>query len=78
MAVVPNGVPAIEPIQAHLRQNESTLGLDCFDASRRKGVEVALQAMKLLKERQLPVTLELIGGFETPATSSRRSNCCAH
>jgi len=68
LAVVPNGVPAIEPIQAHLRQNESTWRLGLIALMRpRKGVEVALQAMKLLKERQLAVTLELIGGFETPA-----------
>ncbi len=68
LAVVPNGVPAIEPIQTHLRQNESTWRLGLIALMRpRKGVEVALQAMKLVKQRQLSVRLELIGGFETPA-----------
>ncbi len=68
LAVVPNGVPDIEPIQAHLRRNESTWRLGLIALMRpRKGVEVALQAMKLLKQRQFSVTLELIGGFETPA-----------
>lgn len=68
LAVIPNGVPAIEPIQTHLRQNESKWRLGLIALMRpRKGVEVALHAMKLLKQLQLPVTLELIGGFETPA-----------
>lgn len=68
LAVVPNGVPAIEPIDAELRINDSSWRLGLIALMRpRKGVEVALQAMKILKELGRPVTLELIGGFETPA-----------
>jgi glycosyltransferase involved in cell wall biosynthesis len=67
LSVVPNGVPAIAPIDARSRRHQSTWRLGLIALMRpRKGVEVALQAMKLLKQQQLPVTLELIGGFETP------------
>ena len=68
LAVVPNGVPAIEPIDSDLRLDDSTWRLGLIALMRpRKGVEVALQAMKILKEQGRPVTLELIGGFETSA-----------
>ncbi len=66
LAVVPNGVPAIEPIDATARLGDSSWRLGMIALMRpRKGVEVALEAMKLLKDRGLPVSLELIGGFET-------------
>ncbi len=68
LAVVPNGVPAIDPIDSEMRINAATWRLGLIALMRpRKGVEVALQAMKILKNQGRPVTLELIGGFETPA-----------
>lgn len=68
LAVVPNGVPAIEPIDSEMRINDTTWRLGLIALMRpRKGVEVALHAMKILKDLRRPVTLELIGGFETPA-----------
>ncbi len=68
LSVVPNGVPAIEPIDSSERMSQSHWHLGMIALMRpRKGVEVALQAMKLLKDRGAPITLELIGGFETEA-----------
>ncbi len=66
LSVVPNGVPAIEPIVPGERLGTSSWKLGLIALMRpRKGVEVALQAMSMLKKQQLPITLELIGGFET-------------
>ncbi len=66
LSVVPNGVPAIEPIVPGDRQDKPAWKLGLIALMRpRKGVEVALQAMHLIKQQQLPITLELIGGFET-------------
>ena len=66
LVTVSNGVPAIEPIDARsrLEQRDWRLGIVALMRPR-KGVEVALQAMQRLKARGRPVTLELIGGFET-------------
>lgn len=66
LATVPNGVPAIEPIDARSRTEHSHWRLGIVALMRpRKGVEVALQAMQRLKATGRPVSLELIGGFET-------------
>ena len=66
LATVPNGVPAIEPIDARARLTNSEWRLGIVALMRpRKGVEVALQAMQQLKSAGHPVKLELIGGFET-------------
>ena len=66
LAVVPNGVPAIEPIVAGERLEQNTWNLGMIALMRpRKGVEVALQAMKTLRDQGANVRLELIGGFET-------------
>ncbi len=66
LAVVPNGVPAIEPIDARARADQHSWRIGMIALMRpRKGVEIALEAMKLIKDRNLPITLELIGGFET-------------
>lgn len=68
LAVVPNGVPAIAPIHCAERMDESVWRLGLIALMRpRKGVEIALQAMKILKDQGRRVTLELIGGFETSA-----------
>jgi len=66
LVTVPNGVPAIEPIDSRARIAESRWRLGIVALMRpRKGVEVALQAMQRLKATDRSVTLELIGGFET-------------
>lgn len=68
LAVVPNGVPAIDPIDTSKRLNQTQWHIGMIALMRpRKGVEVALHAMKQLKDRGAPITLELIGGFETEA-----------
>lgn len=68
LAVVPNGVPPIEPIDTTERLYHTHWHIGMIALMRpRKGVEVALQAMKQLKERGAPITLELIGGFESEA-----------
>lgn len=65
LVAIPNGVAAIVPIdpESRLQQNAWNLGLIALMRPR-KGVEVALEAMAQLK--QLPITMELIGSFETP------------
>jgi glycosyltransferase involved in cell wall biosynthesis len=66
LSVIPNGVPAIEPIdrQARMEQYGWRLGLVALMRPR-KGVEIALQAMAAIKMNGLPIKLELIGSFET-------------
>lgn len=67
LAVVPNGVPAIEPIEPERRrtQQDWTLGMVALMRPR-KGVEVALQAMQQIKAQgKQNVVLKMIGGFET-------------
>ena len=67
LAVVPNGVPAIEPIAPELRVGQATWTLGMIALMRpRKGVEVALEAMQTVKSRfQSKIRLKMIGGFET-------------
>lgn len=66
LTVVPNGVPAIEPIDAQARVSQSSWHIGMIALMRpRKGVEVALKAMHEIKQRNLPIKLELIGGFES-------------
>lgn len=66
LAVVANGVPEIDPIdtQARLTSRRWRIGMIALMRPR-KGVEVALEAMQRIKEKELPVELVLIGGFET-------------
>jgi glycosyltransferase involved in cell wall biosynthesis len=66
LTVVPNGVPAIDPIDqiSRLGSNQWRLGLIALMRPR-KGVEVALEALAKLKSDAGQVELELIGGFET-------------
>ena len=68
LTVVPNGVPAIEPIvpSQRLQSKSWKIGLIAFMRPR-KGIEVALDAIHRLKAKRLPIQLELIGGFETSA-----------
>ncbi len=66
VVTVPNGVPAIDPIDARARMEQRNWRLGIVALMRpRKGIEVALHAMQRLKAAGRPVTLELIGGFET-------------
>ncbi len=66
LSVVPNGVPAIEPIDPSNRMDRAVWQLGLIALMRpRKGVEVALEAMAELKRAGAKVELELIGGFET-------------
>lgn len=56
----------MEPIAADTRIGDKHWRIGMIALMRpRKGVEVALAAMRELKLRRLPITLELIGGFET-------------
>lgn len=66
LTVVPNGVPALQPIAADMRPSQSPWRLGLIALMRpRKGVEVALEAMRQLRAQQTDVSLELIGSFET-------------
>jgi glycosyltransferase involved in cell wall biosynthesis len=66
MVVVANGVPAIEPIEALDRRYRPQWHLGMIALMRpRKGVEIALEAMSQIKQRNAPIQLELIGDFET-------------
>ncbi len=66
LVCIPNGVQAAPPIDHRGRLTQSTWRLGLLALMRpRKGIEVALDAMAQLRGRNLPVTLELIGGFET-------------
>ncbi len=66
LVYIPNGVAAIDPIDAPSRQDRTTWKLGLIALMRpRKGVEVALDAMAQLKRIGSPITLQLIGPFET-------------
>ncbi|MEZ6137869.1 MAG: glycosyltransferase [Pirellulaceae bacterium] len=72
LRVAANGVPAVQPIDAakRLGQREWKIGMLALMRPR-KGVEIALETMAELKRLGAPVTLELIGGFETEAYRSQ-------
>lgn len=71
LAVVANGVPAISPIDAESRLNLKSWRLGIIALIRpRKGVEVALEAIRQLRERNVNVELELIGSFESDTYQS--------
>jgi glycosyltransferase involved in cell wall biosynthesis len=67
ITVVHNGVPSIEPLpRRDPPRGRWTLG--CVALIRpRKGIEVLLDAMALLRAQDLPVRLRVVGPFETPA-----------
>lgn len=67
LSVVPNGVPAFEPIDTQSRLNATSWKLGIVALMRpRKGIEMALEAMHRLPADAPTTTLDLIGGFETP------------
>lgn len=66
LTVVPNGVPAIDPIDPTQRLDCERWRLGLIALMRpRKGVEIALESMAQLIQLGVSVELELIGGFET-------------
>ncbi len=66
LAVVPNGVPGLDPIDAARRVSRQAWRLGIVALMRpRKGVEVALQAMSRLQRNGKQIQLDLIGGFES-------------
>ncbi|MEM7475348.1 MAG: glycosyltransferase [Planctomycetota bacterium] len=66
IAVVPNGVPALKPIDPQSRLLDTAWRFGLIALMRpRKGVEVALQALNLVRQSDPNVELDLIGGFET-------------
>ncbi|MFO1468549.1 MAG: glycosyltransferase [Steroidobacteraceae bacterium] len=63
---VPNGVPLCERLRLGYRNGEPLeVGMVALFRPR-KGVEVLLQAMALLRDEGLPVRLRAVGPFETP------------
>jgi glycosyltransferase involved in cell wall biosynthesis len=68
ICVVPNGVPALKPIDAGSRLDSTNWRLGLVALMRpRKGIEVALHTMAALRRSGHLVDLELIGSFETTA-----------
>jgi len=66
ITVVPNGVPKVAAIPSRpVPAGRWTLGTVALFRPR-KGVEVLLEALAILKQQGLPVRLRAVGGFETP------------
>lgn len=66
VSVVPNGVPRRRPAPPRAPSKAGwTLGTVALFRPR-KGVEVLLRALAILKSEGLPVRLRAVGGFETP------------
>jgi glycosyltransferase involved in cell wall biosynthesis len=67
IAVVPNGVPSPAAVPAREKPRPPwTLGMVALFRPR-KGTEVLLEAMALLRDRGVPVRLRAVGTFESPA-----------
>jgi len=67
VVAIPNGVAEQSPIDAWERLDQSTWRLGMVALIRpRKGIEVLLDAMQRLQGRSHPISLDVIGGFETP------------
>ena len=67
IAVVPNGVPVRGPLTARDEPHDQwTIGTVALFRPR-KGIEVLLRALAILRNQQLPVRLRAVGGFETRA-----------
>jgi glycosyltransferase involved in cell wall biosynthesis len=65
VAYVPNGVPAVMPYPRQRPTGTWTLGMAALFRPR-KGVEVLLEALAILRSRGCDVRLRAIGPFETP------------
>ncbi len=67
LVCIPNGVPELPPIDALNRIEQSTWRLGMIALFRpRKGLEVLLEALRLLPDSSPAIEVEIIGGFETP------------
>ena len=67
VSVVHNGVPTLGDLHARPYPSSTwTLGTVALFRPR-KGLEVLLEALALLRSQGLPVRLRAVGGFETPA-----------
>jgi glycosyltransferase involved in cell wall biosynthesis len=68
VTVVHNGVPAVRSMQRRSPRGGEAWRLGMVALMRpRKGLEVALEAIALLRRQGLPVSLRCIGPFETPS-----------
>jgi glycosyltransferase involved in cell wall biosynthesis len=66
IAVVPNGVPRVENLKPHIApRHQWTLGAVALFRPR-KGMEVLLDALAVLKQWNHSVRLRAVGSFETP------------
>jgi len=71
ISVVPNGVPCRRPVPTRdPAKTDWTLGTVALFRPR-KGIEVLLNALAILKTQGLPVRLRAVGGFETPEYERR-------
>ena len=76
--VVPNGVPARQPIPPRdPAKIDWTLGMIALFRPR-KGLEILLQALALLRSRGLPVRLRAVGSFETPDYENQIRRLACH
>ena len=67
---VPNGVPAVSHVRERRPPDDHwTLGTMALFRPR-KGIEVLLEALAMLRSRGVNVRLRAVGGFETPAYES--------
>lgn len=65
IAVVPNGVPAVDFVPPRATPSgEWTIGTVAL-FRQRKGTEVLIDALAILREQHLPARLRCVGGFET-------------
>jgi glycosyltransferase involved in cell wall biosynthesis len=66
ITVVHNGVPPLESLpERHVPAGVWTLGMTALFRPR-KGLEVLLEAMAILRSQGLPVRLRAVGAFESP------------
>lgn len=67
LVCIPNGVPALQPINSASRLQQTSWDLGMIALFRmRKGLEVLLEAISKLPENGPVIRLKVIGGFETP------------
>jgi glycosyltransferase involved in cell wall biosynthesis len=67
LVCIPNGVPEWPPIDTLSRLENTTWRLGMIALFRpRKGLEVLLEALRLLPDSSPSIEVEIIGGFETP------------
>jgi len=70
ISVVPNGVPAVGPLASRLAPSDAwTLGVVALFRPR-KGLEVLLDALALLRDSGRKIRLRAVGSFETPGYES--------